>query len=87
MDFVPFVLEAHGGGIASAARRMMAFVASAAATLEGGEVPERAARLAGSLSTALMRESARAIVRRLSSIQGSSTSACPQGWEAADFTI
>ena len=80
-DFVPFILEAHGGGLGAAARRIVAFVASSAATFDGEEeIGGRAARIAGGLSVALMRESARAVVRRLSPCAEARPSACPDGW-------
>ena len=80
LDFEPFVLEAHGGGMGVAARRVLAYVASSAAALEGEDVEERAAVAAGGLSIALMRESARAVVRRLAPPRESAPSACPGGW-------
>ena len=80
-DFAPFILEAHGGGSGAVARRLIAFVASSASALAGDGVEEEAARLAGGLSIALMRESARSIVRRLASPPDSTPSACPAGWE------
>ena len=81
LDFEPFILEAHGGGFSAAARRVLAYVASSAAALAGEGVEERAASAAGGLSIALMRESARAVVRRLAPPRESAPSACPGGWE------
>ena len=80
--FEPFVVEAHGGGLGPAARRMLTFVASAAAALESAEVEEKVVRVAGSLASALWRETARAIVRRLSPLRDTelSATAYPEAW-------
>ena len=79
-DFEPFVIEAHAGGLGAAARRLLAFVASSAAATEAEEVDEQAMRLVGCLTTTLMRESARAILRRLAPPKEASRKACPAAW-------
>ena len=79
-DFAPFVLEAHGGGLGAIARRHLAFIASAVATVEGDTVEVKAARVAGGLSIAVMRETARSVVRRLASPADCKRFACPDGW-------
>ena len=83
-DFLPFVIEAHGGGIGALGRRLCGFVASACATEEGEEVETTAVRLHRCLFIALQRETARAVLRPLSPAAEAEVPAYPQAWRARD---
>ena len=84
-DFIPFVVEAHGGGLGCSGKRLCGFLASSAAVEQGQEVQESAGKLHRRLSVALQRETARAVLRRLHPSADARASACPQGWMSDPF--
>ena len=61
--FIPFVIEAHGGGLSATSRRVCGYLASAVATAHG-KVDESATTLLRGISIAVHRENARAKLRR-----------------------
>ena len=63
-QFLPFVVEAHGGGLAIGARRIISFIAKSAAARNGEEIEVESAGLSRSISISIHRENARAILRR-----------------------
>jgi hypothetical protein len=65
LAFIPFVVEADGGGLGPAARRLCGFVSKVGAAREGQEVEVKAADLLRCISCSLQRENARAVLRRL----------------------
>ena len=65
IEFLPFVVEAHGGGLGPVARRVCASIAQAAAARAGEEVTNQAASLLRRITYSLHRENARAVLRRL----------------------
>ena len=65
LQFLPFVVEAHGRGFGPVARRVLGQVARAGAAREGEEVEVQAARLLRRMSISVHRENARATLRRL----------------------
>jgi hypothetical protein len=65
LTFIPFVVEADGGGLGPAARRLCGFVSQVGAAREGQEVEVKAADLLRCISCSLQRENARAVLRRL----------------------
>jgi len=81
LSFVPFVVEAHGGGLGRGARQVCAHIAKAAAGRKGDEVEVKAASLMRSISVSVHRENARAILRRLpASPLPSSPEIPPEAW-------
>jgi hypothetical protein len=80
LDFAPFVIEAHGGGLGPVARRVCALVAKAAAAHFGDEVEGQAVDLVRCISSSLQRENARAVFRRLPSAVLIQPSANPDAW-------
>ena len=65
LHFSPFVIEAHGGSMAAEARKVCGFLTQTAAAAEGAEPAHMAMKLIRSISTVLMRENARSVVRRM----------------------
>ena len=65
IDFVPMVVEAHGGGWGPAARRVLDMVAKHGSAITSDEPEEISLTIAQRLSCSLQRESARAVMRRL----------------------
>ncbi len=77
---MPFVVEAHGGGLSQGARQVLAYLAKVGAAREGGEVELQAASLMRSISISLQRENVRAILRRLQVGLPQVASANPSAW-------
>ena len=65
VNFIPMVLEAHGGGWGPAARQAFAVLAKRVADATGEEVAMVADRYAQRRSILLQKENARAVLRRL----------------------
>lgn len=83
LEFLPFVAEAHGGGLGLTARRVCARVAKAAAARDGEEVEAAAAGIARSISSSIHRENARAVLRRLPSPVQPTIRDSPDVWAEA----
>ena len=75
LEFVPMVIEAHGGGWGPAARRILDAVARTWSAMTADEPEQVSLNIAQRLSCSLHRESARAVLRRLG--DGSDTESCP----------
>ena len=75
ITFIPMVVEAHGGGWGSEARRAFAVLAKRAADARGEEAAGEADRMAQRRSISLHRETARAILRRLQQPRPGATAA------------
>lgn len=80
LAFVPFIIEAHAGGLSPLARRTLDTVAKAVAATTHSEPAAVALRIAQRISCSLQRETARAVLRR----QGGPvcSAASPTGWDA-----
>ena len=65
IQFLPFVVEAHGGGLGPVARKVCATIAQAAAARAGEKVKYQAANLLRRITFTLQRENARTVLRRL----------------------
>ena len=78
--FQPFVAEAHGGGFGPVARRICGRVARAAAAISGEEVESKAADMLRRISTAIHRENARAVFRRMPLVEGGCVGPAPAAW-------
>ena len=84
-QFLPFVVEAHDGGLAICARRIVAFIAKTGAARNGEEVEVEAAGLSRRISVYLQRENARAVLRRLWPAGDSAPAADPGAWAAPQW--
>ena len=80
IEFLPFVVEAHGGGLGPVARKVCASIAQAAAARSGEEVTHQAASLLRRITCSLHRENARAVLRRLPGAQPLPTRCSPSAW-------
>ena len=80
LKFLPFVVEAHGGGLAAGARRVCAFIAKSSAAQNADEVDSHSAELLRRITISVHRENARAVLRRLPGGTLSAPSADPSGW-------
>ena len=80
MAFLPFVLEAHAGGMSPSARRTLDGIAREVAGATNADPAAVALRMAQRISCSLQRESARAILRRRSAV--GCTAATASGWDA-----
>ena len=78
--FLPFIMEAHGGGFGPTARKVLGQVARAGAAKEGEEVEEQAAGLMRRMSISLQRENARSVLRRLPGLRAHTPGAAPEVW-------
>ena len=65
LAFLPFIIEADGGGLGTTARRVCSFIAKASAAKTSGEAVEQATSLLRRITVSLHRENARATLRRL----------------------
>ena len=84
LSFLPFVVEAHGGGLGPTARRVVGHLAKHAAAREG-EAPEvSAASIVRRISISTHRENARAILRRLPSGAPTPPAPAPEAWGEDD---
>ena len=80
LEFVPFVIDAHAGGISPLARRTLAGFATSIAAACHSEPATVALKMAQRISCSLQRESARAILRRRFFDAGHPAPA--SGWDA-----
>ena len=80
MAFVPFVVDAHAGGMSLLARRTVDAFARDIAASTNTTAAAVSLRIAQRISCSLQRESARAILRRRPCC---GTTAVPSGWDAA----
>ena len=80
LAFMPFVIEAHGGGFGPVARRVCSHVARAAAAREGETVEVQAASLMRRISTTVIRENARSVLRRLPRPAAAAACSSPAAW-------
>ena len=80
LAFLPFVIDAHAGGLSPLARRTLASAAKAIATATHSDPASVALRIAQRISCSLQRETARAVLRRQGDVVGSATTAT--GWDA-----
>ena len=78
--FLPFVLEAHGGGVGPTARRVCARLAKGAAAKDNTEVEEQATSLLRRISIAVHRENARAVLKRLPGLPEHAPGPNPEAW-------
>ena len=87
LAFLPFVVEAHGGGLGPVARRVCARIAKAAAAKEWDEVELQAGDLLRRIIFAVHRENARAVLKRLPGLQVDLANPNPLAWgeDAARF--
>ena len=85
LEFLPFIIEADGGGLGSVARKVCATVAQAWAARDGEEVSCRAASLLRRITTTVHRENARALLRRLPLQTAVPVSSSPAAWGADEF--
>ena len=83
--FLPFIAEAHGGGLAIGARRIVAFIAKSGAARSGEELEVESVGLLRRISIALHRENARAILRRLWPASATAPAVDPDAWLAAQW--
>ena len=83
--FMPFVVEAHGGGFAIGARRLVSFIGKVAAARDGEEVEVASAGLMRRISISLQRENARSVLRRLSPASAATPVLDPSAWFAPQF--
>ena len=83
--FLPFVVEAHGGGLAICARRIVGFIAKSAAARNAEEIEVEAAGLSRRISISLQRENARAVLRRLWPTVGTTPADDPGVWAASQW--
>ena len=80
LDFLPFILEAHSGGVGKTARRVCSHIAKIGSAREGEEIKETTSTLFRRMSITLHRESARAVLRRLPGCFTSEAAANPEAW-------
>ena len=80
LAFLPFVIDAHAGGLSPLARQTLASAAKAVATATHSEPAAVALRIAQRISCSLQREIARAVLRRQGDVATCATTAT--GWDA-----
>ena len=85
MSFLPFVVEAHGGGLGTTARQVVAFTARAAAAKEETSVEASATMVMRHISVTVPRKNAWAILRRLAAPRLNQPSASPSVWMVLDL--
>ena len=83
--FMPFVLEAHGGGFAIGARRLVSFIGKVAAARNGEEVEVESAGLMRCISISLQRENARSVLRRMAPASVATPVVDPGAWFAPQW--
>ena len=81
LSLLPFVVEAHGGGLGPVARRVCAAIARAGAARAGEEVEVQAASMVRRISISAHRENARSMLRRLGSTPSGPASLTPAAWD------
>ena len=80
LTFLPFVVEAHGGGFGPMARRAVAHIAKAGAATEGEEVERQAANTVRRMSCSVHRQNARAVLRRFPAPPTGFAVSGPEAW-------
>ena len=80
LTFIPFIIEAHAGGLSPLARRTLDAFSSEIATRSHEAPAAVALRVAQRMSCSLQRESARAVLRRQP--VGAGSAAVASGWDA-----
>ena len=83
LDFLPFVMEAHSGGVGKTARRICSHIAKIGSAREGEEILDTTSTLFRRITIALHRENARAVLRRLPGCFGAEPAANPDAWVEA----
>ena len=74
------MIEAHGGGLAPTARRVVAHIAKAGAARDGEDVELQAATLLRRISISVHRQNARAVLRRLPGPRVVPSGVPPEAW-------
>ena len=82
LDFLPFIIEADGGGLGPVARKVCASIAQTGAARDGEEGSTRAASLLRRITTTVHRENARAMLRRLPVQMSVPVSSSPAAWDS-----
>ncbi len=77
---MPFVIEAHGGGLAPMARRVVAHIAKAVAARDGEVVEPQADTFPRRISISVHRENARVVLRRLPGTWVAPSGVPPEAW-------
>ena len=80
LDFLPFVLEAHSGGVGKTARRICSHIAKIGSQRESEEISETTCTLFRRITISLHRENARAVLRRLPGCFAADLAANPDAW-------
>ena len=80
LEFLPFVIEAHSGGLTKTARRVCSHIAKIAAAKEGEDIEVTTSTLLRRITISLQRENARAVLRRLLGCNPEPVSANPNAW-------
>ena len=80
LAFLPFVIEAHGGGLGPVARRVVAHIAKASAARHGEDPEWQAAVISRRISVSAHRENARAMIRRLPGPAVQPPARAPAAW-------
>ena len=80
LEFLPFVIEAHSGGLGKTARRVCSHIAKIGASTEGEPIEITASTLFRRISIALQRENARSVLRRLPGCSSEPLPANPDAW-------
>ena len=83
--FLPFVVEAHGGGLALGARRLVSFIAKVGAARSGEEIEDESVGLMRRISIALHRENARSILRRMWPAWATTSTVAPGAWMSSQW--
>ena len=85
LEFLPFIIEADGGGLGPIARKVCATIAQAGAARDGEEVSCRAASLLRRITTTSHCENARAMLRRLPVQAAAPLGSSPAAWGVDEF--
>ena len=83
--FMPFIMEAHGGGFALGARRLISFIAKVAAARNSEDVEIESAGLMRRISISIHRENARSILRRLWPVSTATPVVDPGVWSSPQW--
>ena len=80
LDFLPFVMEAHSGGVGKSARRICSHIAKIGSARESEDIFETTSTMFRRITISLHRENARAVLRRLPGCFASEPAANPDAW-------
>ena len=80
LDFLPFIVEAHSGGVGKTARRICSHIAKIGSARESEDISETTSTLFRRITISLHRENARAVLRRLPGCFASEPAANPDAW-------